>query len=96
MKVSVSAKKYFWEVEVEKLDPQKNAEYIIGRLLEYGDIEAVRWMFHAFDRELITHVLMNKRGFSRVTANLFFDLNKKDVLCLKKPYQKSQKTHWPY
>ena len=93
------AKKYFWEIDVDELDLQKNPEYIIGRILEYGDIEAVRWMFQTFDRKLITKLFSNKKSFSRITANfwkIFFDLSEKDISCLRKPYQKNQKTHWPY
>jgi hypothetical protein len=93
------AKKYFWETDFNELDSEKNPEYIIGRILEYGDIEAARWMLEVFDRNLIRGLLSKKRGFSRVSANfwrIFFDLNEKDVLCLRKSYSKNQKTHWPY
>ena len=97
--VPVFVKKYFWEVDADELDPQKNSEYIIGRILEYGDTEAARWMFQAFDTRAVKEALLKKRGFSRITANfwrVFFNLSKKDISCLRKPYPKSQKTHWPY
>ena len=94
-----SVRRLFWDIDVNQLDPHKNPEYVIGRILEHGDIEAVRWMFQAFDPELIKKTLSNKKGFSRVSANfwrLFFDLSEKDILCLRTPYQRNQKTHWPY
>lgn len=93
------AKKYFWDIDTEQFDPQKNPEHVIGRILEYGDMEAVHWMFQVFDRELIKKTFLRKKSFSRVTANfwrLFFDLNKEDVLCLKRLSPQNQKSHWPY
>lgn len=99
MRVPVYAKKYFWETDVGELKRKDDAEYIIGRILEYGDIAAVRWMFRVFGGRRIRHVLETKKGLSRVTAQfwrIFFNLRKRDILCLRKPYQKAQKTHWPY
>ena len=32
--------KYFWEIDADSLNPKKNHEYIISRILEYGDKEA--------------------------------------------------------
>jgi len=57
MGVPTSFKKYFWEAETEKLDLKKDAEYIIGRVLEYGNIAAVQWMLRTFDKEPIKKVL---------------------------------------
>ena len=37
-------KKYFWDVEFEKINPEKRKVYILQRILEYGDEDAVAWM----------------------------------------------------
>lgn len=92
-------KKYFWETDADKIDIQKDAPYIIGRVLEYGDPDALRWIFRIFGRPRIKKIILTRRGFSPKTANfwrLFFNLNKNKVLCLRKSYQKTQKSHWPY
>jgi hypothetical protein len=92
-------KKYFWEINTDELDTKENARYVIRRVLEYGDIDAARWMFKTFDSKIIRDALSKDRDLSRPTGNfwrLFFDLKQEDITCLKKPYPKNQKTHWPY
>ena len=99
MKTPNYVRKYFWETDNENLDLKESSEYIIGRILEYGDIDAVQWMFKNFSKNDIKNVFSKKKYFSLKSANFwlnFFNLNKKDILCLKKPYQKRRKTHWPY
>lgn len=86
-------------MDFKTLDFQKDADYIIRRILEYGDINAVKWLLKVFDKKLIKEIILKSRGFSSRTANfwrLFFKLDKNKILCLKKSYQKTQKTHWPY
>lgn len=97
--IKLALKKYFWETEAKKLDFKKDAQYIISRILEHGDIDALRWLLKTFDRKLIKRVILEYRGFSPQTANfwrLFFKLDKNKILCLRRSYQKTQKTHWPY
>ncbi len=94
-----AVKKYFWEVDVDGLDVDKNPEYIISRLLEYGDREATRWLFKKFSRALIAKTLREGRAFSPRTANfwrLYLNLDKNKVLCLRMPYQKRREGTWPY
>jgi hypothetical protein len=92
-------KKYFWEINVRELNLKDNADYIIKRILEYGDIKAVRWLFKTVSRKKIKEALLKGRGFSRPTANFFagiLGLDKNKIACLKRSYQKTQKSHWPY
>ena len=44
-------KKYFWEVDTKKLDPKKNPEYMVARIVEYGRPEALRWIWKTFSRK---------------------------------------------
>lgn len=93
-------KKYFWDVDSTKLDFKKNSGFIIARVLEYGDIETIQWLFRTFDAEEIKKVFIKRRGFSLRTANfwrIFFNIDRSKIAsCLKKSYQKAQKTHWPF
>lgn len=61
-------KKYFWDIDFKKLDSQKNSEYIIVRLLEFGDEKAIRWVIKAFSKKFIKQTVMTSRGFSPKTA----------------------------
>lgn len=92
-------KKYFWEVEFEKINLQKSKIYILRRILEYGDEKAVIWMRKNFKMSEIKNALSNFRGYSQKTANfwsIILNIPRKEVLCLKKLSQKAQKKIWHY
>ena len=44
-------KKYFWDTDFERLDLQKNKEYIISRLYCYGDLKAIKWIKETYSKE---------------------------------------------
>lgn len=89
----------FWDVDPDSIDFKKNSEYVIARILEYGNIKEIAWMFRAYDRKKIRDVFITHRGFSPRTAYFwksFFNLRENQILCLKKSYQKMHKMLWPY
>jgi len=99
MKLPKFLKKYFWEVDFDKLNLKKRPEYVASRLLEYGDVQALRWLFKNLPKEKIRKIIINQRGFSLRSLyfwSSFFNINPKKILCLKKSYQKRQRSHWPY
>ncbi len=99
MKLPKYLKKYFWDINFKKLDPDKYQDYIIARLLEHGNIRSLRWMLKNFKEGRIKKVVMEKKGFSPKTANfwaLFFNINKSKVKCLNKSYQKIRSEYWIY
>ena len=66
---------YFWEVRFEELDSRRRARYIIERVLEYGDVPAVQWLFRTYPQENIREALTHSRALSQKSANfwaLFF------------------------
>ena len=92
-------KRFFWDVNPNTLDFKKNSEYVIVRILEYGDPEALGWLFKTYNKEMIKKVLREKRGFSKKSANFWskiLDVDKNEIQCLKKFYQERRKIHWPY
>ena len=92
-------KKYFWEVEFKKINLANRKVYILQRILEYGDEDAVAWMWNNFKKREIKNTLVNYRGYSLKTANfwaLILDIPRKDVLCLRKHSSKEPRTFWPY
>ncbi|PIQ68909.1 MAG: hypothetical protein COV91_01715 [Candidatus Taylorbacteria bacterium CG11_big_fil_rev_8_21_14_0_20_46_11] len=52
----------FWDVDPKTIDPEKNAVYVIERILDFGDDTEVRWMWKYYDHALIHKVV----GHSRV------------------------------
>lgn len=92
-------KKYFWEIDFEKLDAEEKGRYVIARLLERGDEEALRWMFQTYPKSIVKDVLKKTRVLSRVGANywaLVLGIPKSQVLCLQKSFLKNYRSVWPY
>jgi len=91
--------KYFWDTDVKAVDAKKDRDYIIWKLLEYGDINDLKWMFKSFSIRSIKKILMTRRGLSLKAVNfwrLFFDIPKNKILCLNKSFPNTQKKVWPY
>lgn len=61
----------FWDVDPSKIDTDKNAEYIIERILDFGHDNEVRWMWRFYDKELLKKVVNNSRSLRKDTRNLW-------------------------
>ena len=99
MKLPAFLKKYFWDVNFGSLNLKKEQSFIITRLLEYGDIKAIRWLFSSVEQSKVKESILKSRDISRKSINfwsLFFKLDKSRTQCLKKSYLKMQSNHWPY
>lgn len=89
----------FWDLDVEKLDIQKNSRQIIERVLEWGDRPQARWMFKTYPKEEIIAVTKDSRQLSKKSANFwaeYYNISKDEVRCLTRLLQKEQKILWPY
>lgn len=76
----------FWDINRDTFDPLAFPDYTIGRVLEYGDKEAVAWAQHAFTEAQIVEVIKNERRLSRRSANfwaLVYGLQRDQVAALK-------------
>lgn len=51
----------FWDVDPRTIDPQRNAPYIIERILDFGADSEVRWMTRYYSPALIKKVLRQSR-----------------------------------
>ena len=43
----------FWDVELDELDPEAHADYILPRILEHGGLAEVRWAVERYGLERI-------------------------------------------
>lgn len=78
----------FWETDFEKLRAKEYPEYVIERVIEYGDDRAISWLLSVFTREEITAVVKSSRRISPNTATLWslvLGIPKEEVACLSKP-----------
>jgi hypothetical protein len=58
---------YFWEVRPEKVDLEKNAWHVMGRVLEWGNLEAVRKLRRYYGDARLKEFLLSTN--SRVLGN---------------------------
>lgn len=99
MKLPSCIKKYFWETDAEKIDPDKYPYFVIERILEYGDKKALRWLLKNFKLCKIKNVLLQRRNISLLSANywaLILKISKNQILCLKKQSQNKLQRTWTY
>lgn len=62
---------FFWEVDFAKLDVKKHQIYIIERLLEYGNVQAYRWLKGNFTKETLKNIALGSRKVDVKTKNFW-------------------------
>ena len=76
----------FWDTNVESFDPLGFPIYAIGRILEYGNQDAIAWLKDNFSDTQIMDVVRAERRLSRRSANfwaLVYGLSPDQVAALK-------------
>jgi hypothetical protein len=79
---------FFSDLGLQQVDLTAYPEYTIGRLLEYGDEAAVRWLRETFARAAIEDVIRRDRRLSRRSANfwaLVYGIPREQVAALREP-----------
>lgn len=61
----------FWDTKPEKIDKNRNKNYIIERVLEFGDDNEVKSLFREYKKEDISKVVDNSRSLSLSTKALW-------------------------
>jgi hypothetical protein len=92
-KIPDFVKKYLWDVNEKDLSADTHKNFIIERVLEYGDFDSLKWIQENFGREEIIEVLKTSNKLSRNTGNLYalyFNVNKEELLCIRKPFTQKQ------
>ena len=82
-------KPYFWDVDFEKMDGVQYPLFVISRVIDKGDTNALRWILKNYSKEQITNTLKISREMSHQTAKFWskmLSINEEEVLCLRKPY----------
>ncbi|MCU0288167.1 MAG: hypothetical protein MUF15_17450 [Acidobacteria bacterium] len=64
-------KSLFWDCDITQIDINVHREYIIERILEYGDNEPVKWMFETYPLREIKKVLQKSRALSKKSSNFW-------------------------
>lgn len=79
----------FWDVDFENIDADKWPYFVISRVMDKGDTEAIKWLLAAYSKDEIKQSLLRVREMGRMTASFWaavLSVNPEEVLCLQKPY----------
>lgn len=97
--LDVKLKKFFWDVDFNRLDPNRDQEFIIERLLEGGDEVATRWLFESYYKKAISRVLKKSARISPMSANywaIILNIPRQEISCLSKQFQNKPTAIWKY
>ncbi len=86
-------KTLLWDVKEADISFDEHYKYIIERVLEYGDLQEIKWMEDNFSKDKIVVTLKVSKRLSAKSANYFalkYNVSKEEVECLRKPYKKKQ------
>jgi hypothetical protein len=86
-------KEFLWDINLETLSTEKHYKFIIERVLEFGDEEAMKWMIKTYTKEQIIEVLTSSKRISPKTGGfyaLYFGIPREELLCIKKPFTQKQ------
>jgi len=81
-------KPYFWDADFAHIHPHRHSQYILERILEYGDDRAIRWLRKHYTSDEIGKVVRSSRVLSPNTANLwglFLAIPRSEMQCFLNP-----------
>jgi len=61
----------FWDTNPNKIDPKRNAQYIIERILDFGNDKEVKWLYNFYDKSFLKKIVIKSRSLSPETKSLW-------------------------
>lgn len=61
----------FWDTSLDNIHIKRNARYIIERVLEFGDVDALGWLQRVYPTQTIIDVLNVSRSISEKSRNFW-------------------------
>jgi len=99
LKIPGHYKGLFWDADFKLLSWRKDRRYIAFRILEYGTLEAVRWLLDRMGREELREIIVKGGGkrLSPKTLNFWKAiLNLEEDECSKISSQKNSNPFWRF
>ncbi len=81
----------FWDAE--DIDMERNDDFIIARVLDYGDENDIKVLRSLYPDEKLIEVIRKRRGLMPQTGKfwaVYFKIPVKEITCLRTYYQKKQ------
>lgn len=75
----------FWDTPLEAIDQEKHRDFVMERLLDFGGMDGIRWVFETYGAAAIQEVVRHSRRLSRSTAGFwanYFSIPREQVRCL--------------
>jgi hypothetical protein len=82
-----------WDTPIENISIEKNKQYIIERVLEYGSLSDDKWLKEVYSIDEIIEIIKKSRKISLKTANFYsiiFNIPQNQIECFKKPFTQKQ------
>lgn len=82
---------YFWDVDFDAMKIGESPMFVVKRVIDRGDSQALRWLNLHYSKDIIGKLLRESRDLSAKTATFWADflgLNHSEVICLQKPYSR--------
>jgi len=55
-------KKYFWDVDFNKISLKKQLGFVLSRVLNFGNMRAIRWMLKTTSEQAIKNFIITRGG----------------------------------
>lgn len=97
MELSQLSPHLFWDIDKNKLDPEKHKTLIIERVMNRGNLTDLKVLFKTYDMDSIKREIKNAGYLDKKTINwaaLYFNLKKSDFKCYTKI--QSNQVHWNF
>ena len=91
------SKHIFWDVRYEDIDWEKHAQFVIRRVLRYGQLCDWKKIVKYYGKERMKEELLNVRYLDKVSlsfASFYFNVPKEKFRCYK--VQQSMPAHWDF
>jgi hypothetical protein len=92
-KIPENIKILLWDIRKDQILLGEHYQFIIERIMEYGDVGDIKWMESTFSKDKIIKTLKRSKRLSAKTANYFaikYKISKSEIQCMIKPYTKKQ------
>lgn len=61
----------FWDTNPKNIDFDKNAQYVIERIVDFGRDDEVRWLWNFYDKALVKKIIAKSRSLHPETKALW-------------------------
>ena len=61
----------FWDTDPSKIDTEKHAQYIVEKILDFGNDEEVKWLWNFYDKPFLASVVQKSRSLRPRTKKLW-------------------------